>query len=454
MNKLQQFFEQFTAANLKETVAATFKRFYVQFACVTVTAVIAYCLLASLDISNEVSMYLGILAGVLMCGSLMDFTLVLFGENPKHKNTFIFSRIVLWVALMVCYILLVDSKIKDTNSSFAIACACVVGSFALMIPFAGFVGLKDNNDMPAYNLMIKLIIYQVLLGIVQMVLFSGGELLILAISTLFECQASENVSLGLGITLMWFIICSFYFFVPRGENLQDSSTDNFRILSKLIQYVFLPLLIVYVIVILIYALRVLIAWELPKGMVSYLVSGVMFTYIFCYVCLYPKLQNIGSKLYRLMHTYIPISLFPLLVLMTVGVIRRVSDYGITPERLYLITLLVWFYGVNIVILVRKTPRIRWIFVSFALLLLLSSAHPLNYTKIGQMVNVAEYEQLLEEYHLTELQEPEEAKKVYDNLPDSVRTNIDEKQRYLKRRYGYEGRVWKDKQTYPLNETNL
>ena len=95
-----------------------------------------------------------------------------------------------------------------------------------------------------------------------------------------------------------------------------------------------------------------------------------------------------------------------------------------------------------------------IFVSFALLLLLSSAHPLNYTKIGQMVNVAEYEQLLEEYHLTELQEPEEAKKVYDNLPDSVRTNIDEKQRYLKRRYGYEGRVWKNKQTYPLNETNL
>ena len=61
MNKLQQFFEQFTAANLKETVAATFKRFYVQFACVTVTAVIAYCLLASLDISNEVSMYLVIL---------------------------------------------------------------------------------------------------------------------------------------------------------------------------------------------------------------------------------------------------------------------------------------------------------------------------------------------------------------------------------------------------------
>ena len=53
MNKLQQFFEQFTAANLKETIAATFKRFYVQFACVTVTAVIAYCLLASLDISNE-----------------------------------------------------------------------------------------------------------------------------------------------------------------------------------------------------------------------------------------------------------------------------------------------------------------------------------------------------------------------------------------------------------------
>ena len=67
--------------------------------------------------------------------------------------------------------------------------------------------------------------------------------------------------------------------------------------------------------------------------------------------------------------------------MTVGIIRRFNDYGITINRLYLITLNLWFYFVCITLFQTKARRINWITISFALIFLLTSAFPINYFSI-------------------------------------------------------------------------
>ena len=67
--------------------------------------------------------------------------------------------------------------------------------------------------------------------------------------------------------------------------------------------------------------------------------------------------------------------------MTVGIVRRFSDYGITINRLYLITLNLWFYFVCITLFVTKARRINWITISFALIFLFTSAFPINYFSI-------------------------------------------------------------------------
>ena len=67
--------------------------------------------------------------------------------------------------------------------------------------------------------------------------------------------------------------------------------------------------------------------------------------------------------------------------MTVGIIRRFSDYGVTISRLYLITLNLWFYFVCITLFLTKARRINWITISFALIFLLTSAFPINFFSI-------------------------------------------------------------------------
>ena len=95
--------------------------------------------------------------------------------------------------------------------------------------------------------------------------------------------------------------------------------------------------------------------------------------------------------------WLPMAILPLLVLMSVGVVRRFADYGITPPRLYLLTLLLWFYAVCIVMLVVPRKRFRWIALSFVALLILSSGHPLNYYRLCRPVLTAKIDKMIAEH---------------------------------------------------------
>jgi hypothetical protein len=80
--------------------------------------------------------------------------------------------------------------------------------------------------------------------------------------------------------------------------------------------------------------------------------------------------------------------------MTVGVARRFSDYGITVQRLYLLTLLLWYYAVCIFILLRKTVRFNWIVLSAAALLVVAAGQPLNYHFICKKILTAQVDKFI------------------------------------------------------------
>lgn len=67
--------------------------------------------------------------------------------------------------------------------------------------------------------------------------------------------------------------------------------------------------------------------------------------------------------------------------MTIGIVRRFNDYGITINRLYLITLNIWCYCVCIILIIIKARRVSWIPISFSIIFLLTSVLPVNYASI-------------------------------------------------------------------------
>ena len=433
---MNQFFKSLTLSTAKDMLITTCKRFWMQLSCATILAIMA--VLHNEQAGQPLPLYslLTHLSYILCFGALIDFTLVMWGQNPRFVKHARLIRIILWLLLVVYLAFLTSYKMFDQShqQAFWLANFSIITTAMLMAPFICFINQKAEGDLFAYNLMMKWVKYQVLIVAATWVISGALVGLSASISLLFGTTTSPNGYLYMAIIILWMCVWAFCMLIPQREQLYDDSTTGVPILQKGVMYVILPLLLLYIVVLLVYALRILIAWELPEGMVSYLVSGVMFGYILCYTFLYPRIMDTTSRLSLIMRKIIPACMLPLLILMTIGIIRRVADYGITVERLYLITLLLWFYGVCIIVFVQSIPRLRWIFLSFAALFLISSAQPFNYTTICKRIHISQYEKLLEAHNIP-LDTPD-SQAALDQLPDEIRQEIKDKKHYLVRKYGY------------------
>jgi hypothetical protein len=69
------------------------------------------------------------------------------------------------------------------------------------------------------------------------------------------------------------------------------------------------------------------------------------------------------------------------MLMTVGIARRVSDYGWTPNRCYILLLNLWFYGVYAWQFVVRGRRVKWIAISAVVVALVSSVGPWSLARV-------------------------------------------------------------------------
>ena len=91
----------------------------------------------------------------------------------------------------------------------------------------------------------------------------------------------------------------------------------------------------------------LVSWELPTGWVSWLIVALMTVCIAIQFGLYPARLENNKRFDNWIARWMPVLILPLLLLMTIGIVRRFNDYGITVNRLYLATLNGWFYFVCI-----------------------------------------------------------------------------------------------------------
>jgi hypothetical protein len=75
--------------------------------------------------------------------------------------------------------------------------------------------------------------------------------------------------------------------------------------------------------------------------------------------------------------------------MTIGILRRISDYGITIHRGYVLLLNIWFYGIYIYIFIRKAESIKWIPISFAAIALFFSIGFWSIPNVTKHILIAE-----------------------------------------------------------------
>ena len=105
-----------------------------------------------------------------------------------------------------------------------------------------------------------------------------------------------------------------------------------HILTLTADYVLTPTLLIYTVILYAYMLRIIIQWKLPDGGVAYLVGGFVSVALLCRL-----LQELLVKRnYDWYYRFFPYVAVGPLVLLWIGIARRIGEYGLTEMRIYLV----------------------------------------------------------------------------------------------------------------------
>ena len=327
-------------------------------------------------------------------GVLLNVAVTLFLEEFK-KQSYRISLNLLSIVLLAVYCFTLPLKLAEYQILQVVALGIV---FVLTAFFVSF--LKRNNEIPFWNFSRNSIIQVIIASVFSIVLFAGLNLAILSLEKLFNIYIDSKVHLNIAV-VCFVLFAPLYFLSNLPDELEKRKQDiSFNNIIKIFAiYILLPILAAYTIILYAYLFQIIIKWQLPNGWVSMLVSILGMGGFLSMLILYPLQLEKKNRVVTLLSRYFPILLFPLLVLMSIGIARRLGDYGMTINRLYVLILNAWFYGICIYLFLTKTNHLKWIVISFTTVLFLSSVGPWSVFNVTKLILVNEIGQLLNEAKL-------------------------------------------------------
>lgn len=372
------------------TLQSNLKRFPITlFFTIALTCYLCY-FVSNHDENKKLNWIIGYYLSV---GTLLSLTLHLWCEEMERIIPKIAVQAGMHLLLILDAIYLYSYSYEKSFTEIGIAHGAGILAIGLSVFFLSF--FKEKNDIPSWNFALSSITACVTANVIGCIMSGGICFLILSVHKLFDLSIDSTCYLY--IVILCNVCLSMFLFLgllPQKQEKHNTRPLQHSFLNGVIHYLFLPLTGGYLIVLYIYALHILINWELPIGWVSWLVITLMTGCIVIEFGLYPSRMAQQKRTDNLIARWLPLFVLPLLFLMTIGIIRRFNDYGVTINRLYLITLNIWCYFVCITLIIIKAKRISWIPISFSLVFLLTSVLPVNYASITRQIIQKEVNQTI------------------------------------------------------------
>lgn len=372
------------------TLQSNLKRFPITlFFTIALTCYLCY-FVSNHDENKKLNWIIGYYLSV---GTLLSLTLHLWCEEMKRIIPKIAVQAGMHLLLILDAIYLYSYSYEKSFTEIGIAHGAGILAIGLSVFFLSF--FKEKNDIPSWNFALSSITACVTANVIGCIMSGGICFLILSVHKLFDLSIDSTCYLY--VVILCNVCLSMFLFLgllPQKQEKHNTRPLQHSFLNGVIHYLFLPLTGGYLIVLYIYALRILINWELPIGWVSWLVITLMTGCIVIEFGLYPSRMAQQKRTDNLIARWLPLFVLPLLFLMTIGIIRRFNDYGVTINRLYLITLNIWCYFVCITLIIIKAKRISWIPIFFSLVFLLTSVLPVNYASITRQIIQKEVNQTI------------------------------------------------------------
>jgi Domain of unknown function (DUF4153) len=247
------------------------------------------------------------------------------------------------IALWLCGIVVIAVLFKFSWEIWFLP-PLLIGGLLLLVGLAAHLGRGESNST------FWLFNHRLWLG--ALLALAGGVLLGAGLSAI---HATLNLLFGLDLSSRWleriwtvslgFVApVSFLAFAPRrfNDKITEREEQDFtmRAAAALVKFVLVPLLLVYTAILYAYAVKIALAWELPKGTLAAMVVAYLFVGAVTLLLGFPSRDEGGPLLRFFWRHWVLLVALPV-VLLFIAVSRRIADYGLTEERYMIVLVGVW-----------------------------------------------------------------------------------------------------------------
>ena len=429
------FIKKFSFSAMVERLGQSFKRFPIAM---VLTAFLT-CFLIFLNHGGDHAVsdkMMFLLIFYPATGALLAVAISLLTEDFKSKVLrWILPAFVqlVWFAVSVWL-----AQFDRFSSPQAIAVSATVAAFAFAVFLLCFY--RKRMEIPFWNFSVRTLGALLAALAIAGILTLGLILLVESLKMLFGLDFDYKTDVDI-VTVCMVLLAPMLFMnlIPRGEMKYLNEVPEYSRFAKgVVQYLFLPLLGLYMLTLYAYAIKILLQWSLPVGGVSYLVTGSMMLMVLLIYITYPLQHLEGNRLFKQVARWLPVVMLPLLALMTIAIARRLSDYGITVSRLYLLVFNLWCYAVCLWLIFTRNKRIWLIPASFAVILFLISVGPQSIPNITRDMLKKEIKGLLVSSGVNDIPVSGGTYEQWLKTADpKVAAAVDSKLDYLKTDYGFE-----------------
>lgn len=296
------------------------------------------------------------------------------------------------LALLAGYFFTLPEKVGSTPS---IRFVLLITGMHLLVSFSAFTAKGESNGFWQFNKALFLRILTALLF--SGVLYLGLSLAILAVDKLFSVYID-----GLVYARLWIVIAgifnTWFFLAGVPDNLKnlENITEFPKGLKIFTQYVLFPLVFIYMLILYVYAFKIVFTWNFPDGWVSYLVLYFSTAGIFSLLLIHPVKNIEGNNRIRFAGKWFYIALVPMLVLLAIAIWKRTGQYGITENRYFIVVLNAWLAFISFYFIISKTKNIKIIPVSLCILAFITSFGPWSAFSISKNSQFRQLEKTLGE----------------------------------------------------------
>ena len=254
---------------------------------------------------------------------------------------------------------------------------------------SGFPFWEFNRQL--FNALFRTIFYAVCL-------FAGLAAALGAIDALFEINID-----GERYAEIWVLIVGVFsplFFLNRLSHDSDRLEMPVKFPKEIkifAQYILVPLLTIYFLILYAYTAKILLTGDWPKGMVSWMIIWFSAVGVLAYFFLYP-LRKVKVWVQRF-GTVFWAALIPQTGMLFYAIFLRINQYGITENRYLVVMFGVWLLGMALYYLCSQKKNLRVVTISLFCLLFISSFGPWGAFEVSKNCQLDRLERILVQHEL-------------------------------------------------------